>query len=200
MLKKEFLEKLRSELSGLPGQELEERLSFYSEMIDDRLEEGASEEDAVSGVGSIDDISAQIISDIPFSRIAKERIKSKRKMKSPEIVLLILGSPIWLTLVIAAFAVIFSLYISLWAVVVSLWAVFASLSACSVCSVPACIIFTAGGHGASGLALLAAGFVCAGLSIYMFFGCKASTDGLLTLTRKTAVRIKNFFIKKEETR
>jgi len=49
-----------------------------------------------------------------------------------EIVLLTLGSPIWLSLGIAAVAVILSLYISLWAIIFSLGAVFASFAACSV--------------------------------------------------------------------
>lgn len=47
MNKQEFLVKLRKGLSGLPKEDIEERLTFYSEMIDDRMEEGLSEEEAV---------------------------------------------------------------------------------------------------------------------------------------------------------
>ena len=39
MNKQEFLMRLREGLSGLPQNEIEERLTFYSEMIDDRIEE-----------------------------------------------------------------------------------------------------------------------------------------------------------------
>ena len=46
MNKQEFLNQLRSGLNGLPHEEIEERVMFYSEMIDDRVEEGLSEEDA----------------------------------------------------------------------------------------------------------------------------------------------------------
>ena len=46
MSKQEFLDQLRARLSGLPRQDVIERLNFYSEMIDDRMEEGLSEEDA----------------------------------------------------------------------------------------------------------------------------------------------------------
>ena len=53
MDKQEFLSKLRAKLFGLPQKELEERLSFYSEMIDDRIEEGLSEEDAVKELGTV---------------------------------------------------------------------------------------------------------------------------------------------------
>ena len=37
MRKQEFLDTLRARLSGLPKQDVEEWLGFYSEMIDDRV-------------------------------------------------------------------------------------------------------------------------------------------------------------------
>lgn len=188
MNKQEFLKKLRKNLSGLPKKEQEERLTFYAEMIEDHMEEGLSEEEAVSAVGSVDEIMAQAAADTP---------KTSRKLSAGALLLLILGSPIWLSLGIAAFAVIFSLYASLWSVVLSLWAVFASLAAVAVASVPACIIFTAGGNGASGIAVLAAGLVCAGLSIFLFYGCRAATKGAFTLTKKPAIWIRNHINKKE---
>ena len=46
MRKQEFMDDLRSRLSALPPPELEERLSFYEEIINDRMEEGLSEEEA----------------------------------------------------------------------------------------------------------------------------------------------------------
>lgn len=197
MIKQDFLAQLRQGLSGLPQDDIEEHLAFYSEMIEDHIEEGLSEDDAVSAIGSVDEIVAQVVADIPFTKIARERIKSKRRLNAGEIVLLALGSPIWLPLGIAVFAVILSLYISLWAVIVSLWAFFDSLAACSVGGVLACIVFIVVGNGASGLAMLAAGLVCAGLSIFMFCGCRAVTDGALILTKKMAIWIKNCFIMKE---
>jgi len=197
MNKQEFLLQLRKGLSGLPQEDIEERLTFYSEMIEDRKEEGLSEEEAVSAIGFVDEIIAQVVAETPFVKIAKERIKPKRRLSVGEIVLLALGSPIWLSLGIAVFAVIISLYISLWAVMISLWAVFASFAGCSIGGVLACIVFTVGGNGVSGIAMLAAGIVCSGLSIYIFYGCKAATMGTLLLTKKIAICIKNCFLRKE---
>ena len=48
MNKQEFLDALRERLSGLPSREVEDRLGFYGEIIDDRIEEGISEHDAVA--------------------------------------------------------------------------------------------------------------------------------------------------------
>lgn len=198
MRKQEFLAQLRKALSGLPQDEIEERLTFYGEMIDDRMEEGLTEEDAVSAVGSVDEIVEQVLAEIPLVKIAKERIRPKKRRSAGTTVLLVVGSPIWGSLAIAAAAVIFSLYVSLWAVIVSLWAVFVSLAACALAGVLACVIFAAGGNGAAGLAMLAAGLICAGLAIFMFYGCRAATKGALVLTKKMAIWIKSLFIRKEE--
>lgn len=198
MSKQEFLAQLRKGLSGLPQDDIEERLTFYCEMIEDRMEEGLSEEEAVSAAGTVDEIVTQVVADIPLTKIAKERIKPKRRLSAGEIVLLALGSPIWLSLGIAVFAVVLSLYVVLWSLIASVWAIFASTVACSISGVLSCIIFAIGGNGASGVAMLAAGIVCVGLSILMFYGCKAATKGILMLTKKMAIWIKNCFIKKED--
>ncbi len=197
MTKNDFLEKLRKALSGLPKDEIEERLNFYGEMIDDRMEEGLSEDAAVTAVGDADDIARQIIADIPLSKLAKEKIKPKRRLKVWETVLLALGSPVWLSLLIAAFAVLFSLYASLWAVVISLWAVEISLIACAVFGIVSCVPFIVCKKALTGLVLLSAGLVCGGLAIFLFFGCKTSSKGILILTKKLAFAVKKAFIKKE---
>lgn len=196
MSKQEFLGQLRKALSGLPQRDVEERLIFYSEMIEDRMEEGLSEEDAVLAVGAVDEIVAQIVTDTPFAKIAKESIRPKRRLGSGELVLLILGSPVWLSLCIAAFAVVLSLYISLWSVILSLWAVFASLALCAVVGVLACIVLGVYGHGLAVVAALAAGIVCVGLSLLMFCGCRAATKGSLALTKQMGVWIKKRFMRK----
>ena len=131
MDKIEFIEGLRSRLHGLPKEELEERLGFYSEMIDDRIEEGFSEVEAVNDIGNIDEIASQIIGDIPLIKIAKERIKPKRRLKVWEIVLLAAGSPLWLILAVSVIVVVLSVYVSLWTAIISLWAIFASVAACA---------------------------------------------------------------------
>ena len=197
MTKQEFLLALREKLSGLPKQDIEDSIDFYSEIIDDRIEEGCSEEDAVSDIGSVEEISSQIIADIPLSKLAKERIKPKRRLRAWEIVLLALGSPIWLSLAIAAAAVILSLYVVLWSLIVSVWAVFAALAICALGGVAVGVIFAVVGNAFAGIAVIGAGLVCAGVAIFMFFGCKAATKGTVVLTKKIALGTKKCFVKKE---
>ena len=132
MTKKEFLNELAKGIAGIPDEDITRSLEFYSEMIDDRMEEGKSEEEAVAEIGTVKDAVSQILAEIPITKLIKEKVKKKRKLGTLEIVLLILGAPIWLSLLVAAFAGILSVYISVWAVIISLWAVFASLGACTL--------------------------------------------------------------------
>ena len=169
MTKREFLEQLAGKL---PQEEREERLAFYSEMIDDRMEEGLTEEEAVASI------------DVAEENIPEEKPKSKRKWTAGETVLLVLGSPVWVSLLIAAFAVVFSLYASLWAILISFWAVFGSMVACGVCLSLAGAGFAVGVNVPSGLAMLGCGFVCGGLSIFCFYGCHWATKATVHLTQK----------------
>jgi len=184
MTKAEFTLALHEKLSSLPMDEIEERLAFYLEIIDDRMEEGLSEEEAVAAVGSVEVIAAQILADIPITRLIKGKIKPQRKRTGWEVLLLILGSPLWLSLGIAAIAVVLSLYISLWAVIISLWAAFGSLIIGAFSGIVAGIVLVFVSTPLAGLALAGGGLICAGSAIFLFYGCKAATKGTLLLPKK----------------
>lgn len=198
MNKHEFLRALREALSGLPESDVDERVSFYAEMIDDRMEEGLSEAEAVASVGSVSDIVLQVVDEYPIPELVKVRIRTRKPMSALAIVLLILGSPVWVALLIAAFAVVFSLWISLWAIIVSLWAVFASLIGGAIGGVVGGILFACTGYLPSGLAVLAAALVCAGLSVFTFYGCKSASKGAVLLTKKIVLAIKKACMRKGE--
>lgn len=200
MNKQQFLEQLRDCLSGLPRKELEERLTFYSEMIDDRMEEGLSEEEAVKEIGSVDKVFSNIIDEIPLTELVKEKIKPKRTVRAWEIVLLVLGAPLWIPLLIAAAAIFFSVYIVIWAVVVSLWAVEVSIGATSLGAVIIGVVILIQGEMLPGIAMFGIALFCAGLTIFFCFGCIAATKGIAILTKKIALGIKSMIVKKESAK
>ena len=169
-------------------------MTFYSEMLDDQMEEGLSEEEAVAAVGPVDEIVRQIIADTPLAKLAKERMRPRRQLKAWEIVLLVLGSPLWLSLGLAAIAVIFAFYVVLWSVSVSLWAVFASLGRrrpTGLCSPDRAQRRSRACHTCRRNGLRRAGDL-------LFFGCRAATKGILTLTRRIASWLKHCFLRKED--
>ena len=111
---------------------------------------------------------------------------------------LALGSPIWIPLFIAAFALFLSAYAVVWALIVSLWALVASVAACSLTEIFAAFAFLIRGNAVIGIAMLGAGAFFAGLSILLFFGCKQATRCILCLTKKMALGIKSLFVGKED--
>lgn len=190
MTKLEFILALNEKLSAYPKAEVQQRLSFYSEMIEDRMEDGLSEEEAVAAVGDVELIAAEIAAELTPEEAPKPPKPAPREWKAWVIVLLIVGSPVWVSLAVGAGAAVLSLYASVWAVIISLWAVFGALAACGVCGIACGIGFAFGGYIFPGLAVIAAALVCAGLSILAFFGCKAITDLTVTLTKRLFMRKK----------
>ena len=197
MRKQEFLDALEARLLGLPKKEIEERLDFYGEMIDDRVEEGLSDEEAVAAIGTVDDIVFDIIEDIPLSKLIKEKIKPKKRLKAWELTLLWLGSPVWLSLAVSAFAVFLALYVSVWAVVSCFWAAFASLAGSSLGGIISGVFFAISGNVLSGIAVIGGGILCAGLAIFLFFGSLTATKSVATFTKRMVLKVKRRFLKKE---
>ena len=195
MSKQSFLNELKKRLSPLSKKEILEHLNFYNEMIDDMVEEGIGEEEAVLRIGSAEEIALQILSERDGEKCCGT---STKKYTGGEITLLILGSPLWVTLAISALAVVFSLYVVLWSCVISLWAVFLSIAACAPVGVIGGIIYTFGELRVTGFALIGIGVFFVGLSILLFDACKAAMRGAVILTANAGQKIKKCFGKKRE--
>ena len=86
MTKQEFLHELKKSLKKLPKSELDECISFYGEMIDDRIEAGLSEEEAVAALGSIKKIASEKlteqISEALYGKDEKKEAKPEKKNKN----------------------------------------------------------------------------------------------------------------------
>ena len=197
MNKEEFLSELRRKLSGLPQEDIEERIAFYSEMIDDRMEDGLPEE-AVAGIGTVDGIVEQIMSEIPLSKLVREKVKSKRSLKAWEIILLVLGSPIWLPILISVLAIFLSVYVIIWAVAVCIYAACFSMAAGAVGGISGLFISLFKGAPAVALFSLGAAAVCAGLSILLLYVSVWVTKLILKMTKRIVLGIKTSFVGKEE--
>jgi len=198
--KTEFMNILRSreELFGLPEEDIARSLSFYEELIDDRIEEGMSEEEAVADVGDPREIAAQILSEIPLSKLVKKKMKPSRRLRVWEIILLALGSPIWLTLLIAALVILLALYTVLWSLVVVVWAVGVAFAATFLLGIAALVLLCVQGSVGAGLLMLGLGAICGGLAIFLWFGSTAATKGAWWLSKKFLLLIKSCFLRKEK--
>ena len=120
MNKKQFCTLLENELRiYLSSEEVYKTLNFFKEMIDDRVDEGLSEEQAVSQLGNIDDIVGQILDEHNIKKRQKKLVWRFIPQKTPSaanIIIAILLFPIWITifsLVASFFLVFISLIFSL---------------------------------------------------------------------------------------
>ena len=193
MNKTEFLTALRHALGKLPSYEVEQSIAFYAEMIDDRIEDGMDEQDAVAALGPIDAIAAQIIAETP--PVPKAIAKANTGNRTLNIVLLAVLSPIWVTLVLAFAATVLMVYLSIWMVVVSLWAVVVMLLLCGPIGLFGLAWCMAIGYPLSGVWMLGCGLAGAGLGLFSWFGVVAASKGLVNLTHSFARGVKSLFVK-----
>lgn len=77
MTKNEFISRIAAGLSSLPPAEIHRTISYFDEMIQDRMEEGTPEEEAVRSIGDPDVIASEILS---------ETGEMKTREDAPEIV------------------------------------------------------------------------------------------------------------------
>ncbi len=188
MNKMQFLQAVREKTVKLPLSEVNRLLEYYNEMIDEAMEEGISEEEAIARLGTWEEICAQIEDFATAEPMQEDSVseeaqmpeqKPKKRISLPmwAIVLLILTSPVWgaivLALGIAVFAVIVALVVTGGALVISLFAVVLSLAVVGVVGIPAAVVLFFTGSIATGLLSLGGGLVCGGFAILGWFLCIA---------------------------
>lgn len=202
MTKNEFTAQIYSRLKGMPEEDLARSLDYYSEMIDDRIEDGLTEDEAVEALGSVDSIVSQIEAEHSMpeavSEIKEEPVRQRRKLCAWQIVLLILGAPLWLPLVLAAAIIALAVYIVLWSVIIVLYSADLSLAAGAVSGIVCAAVLLFSGEFFQAAFMLGAGLVCGGLAVLFFFVCNLAAKGIIILTKKTAYGIKSVFTGKEK--
>ena len=195
MNKTEFIDELYHLLKPLSKAELQQHLDYYEEMIADRMEDGIAEEEAVAALGSPADIAAQILGEEPP--------KPARRFPIWAIVLIVLGSPLWLSLLLAAVAVLAAVIAVVAAAYICLWAAIAALYAADLAVLLGFLSAIAGGifylaHGISMPAVLffGGGLVCAGSAVLLFFLCNLLSRLLWQLSKWSVLKTVGLFRRK----
>lgn len=193
--KTEFIDELYHLLNSLSKAERLQHLDYYEEMIADQMEDGLTEEEAVAALGSPADIAAQILGEIPP--------KPSRRFPIWAIVLIVLGSPLWLSLFLAVAAVLVAVIAVVAAVYISLWAAIAVFYAADLAVLLGFLSGIAGGvfyltQGISMPAVLffGGGLVCAGATVLLFFLCNLLSRLLWQLSKWSVLKIIGLFRRK----
>ena len=196
MNKATFLATLRVRLAPLPQEERERTLDYYEEMIDDRVEDGMTEEEAVASLEDIDTIVQRMIEDTPITTLVKTRVKAKGSWSGTAIVLSILGFPLWFPLLAAFFAILLSVYIVIWAVVLSIAAAVLGLilGGAALLIVSPILLIT---KPVSMLFFCGCALASIGLGILFLLGMIYAAKGTIWLTKAIGRGVKRMFIRKE---
>ncbi|OUP07999.1 DUF1700 domain-containing protein [Collinsella sp. An2] len=125
MKKNEFLDRLGDLLACLPADQVEESKEFYAEAIADRMEDGMGEEEAVAAMGTPGEVAEAILDDLPA--VPRAIAKTRRRSTVLLWVLAIVGSPVWVPLLLAFAAVAFTVYVCIWTLAICVWIVAAAL-------------------------------------------------------------------------
>ena len=128
MKKLEFINELGGALSVLPPEEVRPILDYYMEIIADRMEDGLTEEAAISSLGPIDELAKKLLAEheaesanlsepSPFPEPSPaEAAPSPRRFPGWALALAIVLSPLWLAL----FCALIGVEATVWAVLGSL--------------------------------------------------------------------------------
>jgi uncharacterized membrane protein len=196
MTRAEFLRELDAALGQLPAQERQKQQDFYAEMLDDMREDGISEEAAVEKLGDPRAAAEKVLQELPLPALVKSRVRPSGGWTAATIVLLVLGSPIWFSLLIAVIAVVLAVYVVIWALIAALFAVVLSIGVAGL-AVVAALLWAMPGSVAVGLMTAGAGIALLGLAVLAFVGAGYAARALVRLTGALAVWIRSLFIRRE---
>ncbi|WP_028263433.1 DUF1700 domain-containing protein [Atopobium fossor] len=169
MDKNAYMQALRDHLSSLPEEEIKRALSFYEEAIQDRLEAGMQESDAIAELEKPKQAAQRIISELPAVSRFAAKLKSTQIPTATLIgllILTILGSPLWVAILFAIAALFVAALVVLFSALLVIW-VFTGLFICAI--IPGTIVtYNAIITGGISAALLALGIslVISGAGLY----------------------------------
>ena len=191
MTKADFLNALHNALQGVP--EADKACQYYSEIISDRVEDGMSEEEAVTSLDSIETIRARIIDETPLPAFVRQSVKPFNVLA---IVLIIVGFPLWFGLGITLVSVVFSLLVALASLLFALFVMVFSIGlggiALFIASFPLMITSFP-----QGLFMLGSGLLMIGLSLLLFSPAILAAQGLWKLCQRMVRWVKSRFIRRK---
>ena len=194
-----FLDLLRERLSDFPFEDRERTVEYYTEMIDDQIESGISEQDVLASLGDVDEIVGRMRSEIPLTMQSHTQLP-RRKLRAGEIVLIVLGSPVWLPVLLSVFLILLSLYLVVWSLILSLYAIALSLTCCLFAGIVASVLTLKSADVLHAAFLFGAGCILGGVSILFWMLSVWATKAFCKGTGKMVRSIKAKLTGKERTK
>ena len=179
MKKAAFLKSLARQLKGIPRSDIRQTLAYYSEAVSDAMDDGLSEEEAVRSLGTAEEIAHSVKEELAQSG----KLPQARKRSGFTVLLLILGFPVWFSLLAAGAGILIGVFACIFALIIAAWALPLSFAAgtlyAAVCALYALI------HGNLAVCACFAGaaLVCAGLCVLTYILCKSLPRSCVNLIK-----------------
>lgn len=153
MNKNEWIDELRGllERRGVPASEVADALEYYAEAIDDRIEQGLSEGEALAQIGSPAQACDAVAESVPAAKRVAVAATATRERKALVTVLLVVSAVFWVPLAFGLLGAAAGLYATIWAAVLVVWTGVGSLLACGLGAVPLACYAASCGQLAEGL-------------------------------------------------
>lgn len=188
-----FYHEMNRLLKQLSKQDREQALTYYGEIIADSMEDGYSAEEAIARLGNLEMLADNVLAEY---RKAVPVLRGKSTgSRVLNIILLILGSPIWLTIFAVIFVLILVVYILLYVPVLVLGVLALAFPLAGIWSIVGAPFLMADIFSA-GLFQLGGGIALLGLSILCFFAFYYTLKGIIKATVFMSKKIAGLFRRK----
>lgn len=188
MNKATFIDELQHRLNDIPEPGRERAIEYYAEMIDDKIEEGMTEDEAVASTGDVDVIAGRIRNEYfndyrsrGYSQgneyngyYSGTQARSGSGFK-PWILIILILIPIFLPLIMVVLVLALVLIIMAGVLIAACYALTAASAFSGAYSVFAFMPNILSGNGAYGTMLLGMGLFLMGFSIFLFFASNKLT-------------------------
>lgn len=188
----DFIKALADELAyEVKPSEIHQLINYYDEIIQDLMEDGYSEIEAVAKLGSPRKLAKEA------AGIQEVEIEIPRRFNPFVIVMLIIGFPLWGSLLLTAVLLLLSFYLVIWCVpfttaVFGVTAVFAGI----VSAVFSPLVM--GGALFMGVTQLGIGTLFFGLGILSLVLTYSISGFFLRVTKKTSIAFKNLLFRRRK--
>ncbi|WP_313130297.1 DUF1700 domain-containing protein [Anaerocolumna sp.] len=191
MNKAEFLNELSFCLQHMNDSEKNKFIIYYDEMISDYVENGMTEEEAVDKIGSPKKIAEELLDDSGSVKISLP----STGIKGLNVLLTVLGFPLWGSLLLAFILMVFSLYIIIWCAPFATGALsigFFTTSIIGIAGSPFVMIKSV----SIGIMQLGIGIASVGISLLLGFATIDLSKKLIILTKNLNAKLAALFKKK----
>lgn len=200
MNKLEFVQELSRRLAALPKIEAQKQIAYYAEMINDRIDDGMTEQEAVAALGNLDELVRQAYLDQSMGSLVKEKMSTAGRDSQNKwlwLTIIVLSSPVWFPLLMAAGGVVFGFYVAMWSIMFALVVTVAALMISGVVAFVGGLIMLFVQGPATGMFIMGGGLMLIGISLLLVIPVYYIIGAIVALTKWMWNKLKSLLIKKE---